>query len=186
MTAFTLLLLPILVSAVAVFVLSMIIHMTPWHRSDYGRLPDEDGVMKVLRPFNLPPNDYAVPHPGTGDYMKSPEYDAKRDAGPVMWVTVLPTGPWNIGKIMGLWFVFVLIVSASVACVVGTFVPPGALTNAVFHHIAVITFLTYGMGAVPMSIWHDRKWSTTFKHVVDSLLYALATAGIFSMMWPKI
>src|SRR5262245_49136571 len=66
---------------------SMIIHMTPWHRSDYARLPDEDGVMKALRTFKLPPNDYMVPHPGSGEYMKSKEYDGKRDAGPVMVVT---------------------------------------------------------------------------------------------------
>jgi Na+/citrate or Na+/malate symporter len=118
--------------------------------------------------------------------MKSPEYDAKRDAGPVMWLTVVPSGPWNIGKIMGLWFLFAVVVSASVACVVGTIVPPGGDTHAVFHHVAVITFLTYAMGAVPMSIWYDRNWSTTFKNAVDSLLCAVATGWIFSMMWPKL
>jgi hypothetical protein len=166
MTPFVLLLLPIAVSAVAVFVLSMVIHMTPWHKRDYMKLPDEDGVMKALRAFNIPPNDYTAPHPGSGEYMKSPEYDAKRDAGPVMWLTVVPSGPWKIGKMMGLWFLFVVAVSASLACVVGTFVPPGALTHAVFHHVAVIAFLTYAMGAVPMSIWYDRKWSTTGKTVV--------------------
>ena len=185
MTPFLWLLLPIVVSAVAVFVLTMVIHMTPWHKGDYVELPDEDGVMKALRPFNIPPNDYVVPHPRSGAYMKSPEYDAKRDAGPVMIVTVVPSGPWKIGKMMGMAFLFALVVSASVACVVGTFVPPGAYTHAVFHHIAVITFLTYAMGAVPMSIWYQRKWSTTFKSALDALLYALATGGIFAMMWPK-
>ena len=61
------------------------------------------------------------------------------------------------------------------AYVVGTIVPPGGDTHAVFHHVAVITFLTYAMGAVPMSIWYNRKWSTTLKTAVDSVLYALAT-----------
>jgi len=185
MTPFTSLLLPIVVSAVAVFVLTVILHMTPWHRRDYVKLPDEDGVMKALRSFDLPPNDYVVPHPGSGREMASPEYDAKRNAGPVMFVTVLPSGPWKIGKMMGLWFLFAAVVSASVACVVGTIAPPGGDTHAVFHDVAVITFLTYAMGAVPMSIWYDRKWSTTFKNAFDALLYALATGWIFSMMWPK-
>jgi hypothetical protein len=185
MTPFMSLLLPIVVSAVAVFVLSMIVHMTPWHRSDYARLPDEDGVMKALRPFNLPPNDYTTPHPGSGDYMKSPEYDAKRNAGPVLIMTVVPSGPWKIGKMMGLWFLFALVVSAILACFVGTIVPPGRGTHVVFHHVAVIAFLTYAMGAVPMSIWYYRKWSTTFKSAFDSLLYALASGWIFAMMWPK-
>jgi len=186
MTPFLSLLLPIAVSGVAVFVLSMIIHMTPWHKRDYAKFPDEDGVMKALRPFNIPPNDYTTPHPRSIEYMKSPEYDAQRVAGPVMFLTVLPNGPWNMGKIMGLWLLFTLVVSACTACVVGTFMPPGADLHAVFHRIAVITFLTHAMGVIPMSIWYQRKWSTTFKTVVDALLYALATGWIFSMMWPNL
>ena len=186
MTSFVSLLLPVVLSAVAVFVLSMIIHMTPWHRRDFVKLPDEDGVMQALRPFNIPPNDYMVPHPGSGDYMKSPEYDAKRAAGPVMVVTVAPSGPWKIGKMMGLWLLFTVVVSASLACVVGRIVPRGGHRHVVFHYVAVIAFLTYAMGAVPPSIWYDRKWSTTLRNAVDSVLYALATAGIFSLMWPKL
>ena len=48
MTPFTSLLVPVALSAVAVFVLSLIIHMTPWHKRDYVELPDEDGVMSAL------------------------------------------------------------------------------------------------------------------------------------------
>ncbi len=179
------LLLPIGVSAIAVFVLTLIIHMTPWHRRDHARLPDEDGVMQALRAFKIPPNDYMVPHPGSPEYMQSAEYDAKRDAGPVLSMTVNRNGPWNIGKMMGLWFLFVLVVSASMACVVGSLFPPGSGRHGVFHFVSVIAFLTYAMGGVPMSIWYERKWSTTFKYGVDSLLSALVTGWIFSMMWPK-
>lgn len=185
MTPFTSLLLPIVLSAVAVFLLPMLIHMTPWHRSDYVRLPDEEGVMQALRGFRIPPNDYMVPYPGTGKEMQSPEYDAKRDAGPVMVLTVLPNGPWKIGRIMGQWFLFTLVISACMALVVGTILPPGGSRHAVFHHVAVISLLTYAMGAAPLSIWYDRKWSTTFRNGADSLLYALATGWIFMALWPK-
>ncbi len=42
--------LPILLSAVIVFVASSVIHMaTPWHKSDYPKLPNEDRVMDALR-----------------------------------------------------------------------------------------------------------------------------------------
>ncbi len=185
MTPLASLLLPIVLSAVAVFVLTMVIHMSPWHKRDYVRLPDEDGVMAALRPFNIPPNDYTVPHPGSGEYMQSPEYDARRNAGPVMNLTVIPSGPWKIGTMMGSWFLFTLAVSAIVACVVGAVVPRGGPAHTVFHQIAVLTFLSYAMGAVPLSIWYHRKWSTTFRNAVDALLYALATGVIFAMMWPK-
>ena len=50
--------LPILLSAVLVFVASSIIHMaSPWHKSDYPKMPNEDGVMDALRPFAIPPGD---------------------------------------------------------------------------------------------------------------------------------
>ena len=185
MTPFSSLLLPVVLSAVAVFIIPMIVLMTPWHRRDYVRLPDEDGVMKALQPFDIPPNDYMVPHPGTGDYMRSPEFDAKQAAGPVMFATVVPSGPWSMGRLMGMWFLYALVVSASLALVVGSIVPPGAHRHVVFHQIAVIAWLTHAMGAIPLSIWYRRKWSTTFRNAVDALLYALATGWIFAMLWPK-
>ena len=185
MTPLLSLLLPVIVSAAAVFVLSMIVHMTPWHRRDYARLPDEDGVMRALQAFRIPPGDYAVPHPGTGEYMKSKEYDDKRAAGPVLFVTVLPSGPWRFGRMLGSWFLFTLLVSTCTALVAGTIVAPGGSVHAVFHHTAVITFLCHAMGAVPMSIWYERKWSTTLRNAVDALLYAVATGWLFSQMWPQ-
>ena len=185
MTPFLSLLLPVALSAVAVFILSMVVHMTPWHRGDYVKLPDEDGVMQALRAFNLPPNDYVVPHPGSGKEMGSPAYDAKRDAGPVIWMTVLPTGPWKIGRLMGSWFLFLLVAASSVACVVGMILPPGGDPQILFRLVASITFLTHAMGMVPLSIWYDRKWSTTLKYGVDALVFALATGWIFAHMWPR-
>ena len=47
--------LPILVSAVIVFVVSSIIHMVlRYHSGDYRQLPSEDEVMDALRRFNIP------------------------------------------------------------------------------------------------------------------------------------
>ena len=50
MVPLTSLWLPILLSAVIVFVASSIMHMLlPYHRSDYSQLPDEDKVLTALR-----------------------------------------------------------------------------------------------------------------------------------------
>ena len=63
------LLIPIALSAVLVFIASSIIHMaTPLHKNDLKRLPNEDGVMNALRPFNLPPGDYGLPRPLDGGH----------------------------------------------------------------------------------------------------------------------
>ena len=64
MTSLVSLWLPILLSAVIVFLMSSVLHMfTPWHKSDYLKVPNEDRVMDTLRPLAIPPGDYMMPRP---------------------------------------------------------------------------------------------------------------------------
>jgi hypothetical protein len=64
MTGLSALWLPILLSAVLVFVASSLIHMaSPWHKSDYPKLPNEQKVMDALRPLAMPPGEYMIPRP---------------------------------------------------------------------------------------------------------------------------
>ena len=54
MTPLSALWLPIVLSAVIVFVASSIMHMLlPYHRSDYKALPDEDKILPALRSAGL-------------------------------------------------------------------------------------------------------------------------------------
>ena len=47
--------LPIVVSAVIVFLASWIVHMfLPYHHSDFAKLPQEDAVLDALRTLNVP------------------------------------------------------------------------------------------------------------------------------------
>ena len=56
MTELSELWLPIIVSAVLVFVASSVIHMaSPWHKSDYPKVPNEDRVREALRTLAIPP-----------------------------------------------------------------------------------------------------------------------------------
>src|SRR3990172_4738575 len=97
--------LPILLSAVIVFVVSSIIHMaTPWHQSDYPKVPDEDKVMDTLRPLGIPPGDYMIPRPASSKDMRSLEFTEKMKKGPVVIMTVLPSGPARMGKNLIQWF----------------------------------------------------------------------------------
>lgn len=44
--------LPILLSAVFVFILSGVFHMAlPWHKKDFQKVPEEDKVRDALRSF---------------------------------------------------------------------------------------------------------------------------------------
>jgi hypothetical protein len=177
--------LPILLSAVAVFVISSIIHMLlPYHKSDYGQLPDEDKVMEALRPFNIPPGDYTIPCPGSSKNMKSPEYKEKITKGPVAFMTVLPSGQRSMAGSMILWFVYSVIVSIFAAYIASRALAPGADYLSVFRFAGATTFIGYSLALLQHSIWYKRSWLTTFKSMFDGLVYALFTAGIFGWLWP--
>src|SRR5271167_1661274 len=102
MVALQALWLPILLSAIIVFVVSSIIHMVlPWHKSDYPRVPDEDKLMDALRPLAMPPGDYMIPRASGMHEVRSPEFVAKMQRGPVLMLTVMPNGPVTMGKNLG-------------------------------------------------------------------------------------
>ncbi len=186
MTGLHALWLPILLSTVIVFVVSSLIHMvSPWHKGDYPRLPDEDKTMAALRPLGIPPGDYMVPRPSSMQDLRTPEFADKLKKGPVMVVTVLPNGPMSMGRNLTLWFVYLLVVSVFAGYVAGRALPPGARYLAVFRFAGVTAFLAYSLALWQMTIWYRRAWTTTLKGTIDGLIYALLTAGIFGWLWPR-
>src|SRR5438093_10674592 len=86
--------LPILLSAVIVFVASSIMHMVlAYHKSDYRKLPDEDRVTDALRSAGATPGRvYFFPYYSFKE-MKSATVIEKLKRGPVGLLTVLPSGP---------------------------------------------------------------------------------------------
>jgi hypothetical protein len=186
MVPLTSLWLPILLSAVIVFVASSIIHMmSPWHKTDYERLPEEEKVRAALRPFAIPPGDYMVPRPRTRDEMRTAEFMARVNEGPNLVVTVLPNGPWTMGRNLGLWFVYLAVVALFAAYMAGRALPAGTHYLVVFRFVGTAAFLGFAIALWQMSIWYRRAWSTTIKATVDGLIYAALVAGTFGWLWPK-
>jgi hypothetical protein len=177
---------PILLSAVIVFVASSILHMVlPYHKSDYRKLPGEDRVVDALRAAGVTPGPaYHFPHT-THKEMKSPEVVEKFKRGPIGLLTVIPSGPPAMGKYLAQWFVYCVVVSTVVAVVAGSTLSAGTRYLVVFHLTALAAFLAYGVGQLQDSIWKGQTWGVTFKHVVDGLIYALLTAGTFGWLWPR-
>ncbi len=178
--------LPILLSAVLVFIASSIIHMVlPYHHNDFKKVPDEDRVMDALRPFNIPPGEYVLPCAGGPAGMKTPEFQEKVVKGPVAFMTVLPPGmPGMTGSLVQ-WFVYCIIVGGLAAYVAGRALAPGAAYLEAFRFSGTAAFLAYGVALWQNSIWYKRAWSTTLKSTFDSLIYALLTAGSFGWLWPS-
>jgi hypothetical protein len=178
--------LPILLSAVVVFVASSAIHMfLPHHRNDVKKVPDEDGVMDALRNFNIPPGDYMMPRAASSKEMKDPAFIEKLGKGPVAVFTVMPSGPIAMGKSLVQWFIYSVVVSIFAAYIAGRALGPGAEYLAVFRFAGATAFLGYALALSQNSIWWRRAWSTTIKSTIDGLVYALLTAGVFGWLWPS-
>ena len=185
MVSITALWLPVLVAAILVFVASSIIHMVlPWHKKDVTQLPDEDAAMAALREAGVKPGDYVFPYFTPGD-MGSPEAKEKYERGPVGILTVMNSGMPFMGSVLGLWFVYGLVISVLVAYVTGRVFGPGAEYLAVFRIAGTVAFLAYAGSEAHRSIWWGRSWGTTLRNIVDGLVYGLVTAGAFGWLWPR-
>ena len=177
--------LPILLSAVVVFIASSLLHMVlKYHRSDWAKIPNEDAVMDVLRP--TPPGDYMMPHSPGPQAMKDPAFMERMRRGPMAVVTIM-SGDMQTAfkKALGMWFVYSLVVNVFAAYVAGRALHPGSEYPEVFRFVGTVAFVAYGFALAQNSIWYGRKWSTTFKSMVDSLIYGMLTAGVFGWLWPR-
>jgi len=186
MTSLCSLWLPILLSAVAVFVASSVIHMAlPWHHADYGAVPKEAELMDALRPLAIAPGDYMVPRPGEFAQMKTPQFQDKLKKGPVLIMTVMANGPFSMNKPLALWFVYGLVVGVFAAYIACSTLPSGAAYLKVFRITGTVAFVGYALALWQMSIWYHRSWATTIRYTIDGLIYAALMAGMFGWLWPR-
>lgn len=177
--------LPIVVSAVLVFIASSVIHMVlQIHKSDFTKLPVEDGVMEDLRARGVPPGLYVFPCARSMQEMKSPEMVEKRRRGPVGFLTVLPSGELNMGKNLFQWFLFSLLVGVFAGYVGGLAEGPGAPAREVLRVTSTVAFAGYALTNATDSIWKGVPWSVTAKFAFDGLVYALLTGAAFAWLWP--
>ncbi len=184
MVTLTALWLPIVLSAIIVFIASSIMHMVlPYHRSDYKQLPEEDKILAALRPVGLQKGLYVFPYCTHKD-MKSPAIQEKYKQGPVGMLTVFPSGPPAIPKFMGQWFAYCLIIGVFVAYLTGHTVAPGANYLVVFRVAGTAGFMAYGLGTLSNGIWKGQPWGMTLKEAFDGLVFGLLTAGTFGWLWP--
>lgn len=184
MVSLTALWLPILLSAVLVFIASSIIHMAlAWHSGDFKKFPSEDAVLDALRPFNLPPADYVAPRPASMKEMGTPEFQAKVARGPRVMVAVLPAAN-SMPRNLALWFIYSIVVAAFAAYVAGMTLAPGAEYMAVFRVTSTVTFAGYALALWQNWIWYSRSIGYTVRTTIDGLIYGLLSGGAFGWLWP--
>jgi hypothetical protein len=178
--------LPIIISAVLVFITSSLIHMVlKYHASDYKPLPNEDAVRAAIRSGSPKPAQYVIPYCSSMKEMESPAMKQKLAEGPVAVMNVRPLGAHGMGPALGQWFVYSLIVSFFIAYIAAHTILPNTRYLEVFRVVGAIGFLAYAAGQVPAAIWMGKPWSIAWKEVFDGLLYGLVTAGTFGWLWPR-
>ncbi len=186
MNALLALWLPILLSAVVVFAISSLIHMLfKWHASDYGVLSNENAIRDAIRAGNPAPGRYVVPFCREMKEMGSEAMLKKYQEGPVGHITLLPNGAPNMGKHLGLWFLWCLVTAAVAAYLAGQIYGLHHLhARGAAKLVGAVTLISLGFGTVQESIWMGRPWSGTAKNLLDAVLYAAGSGLVFYWLWP--
>jgi len=176
---------PIVVSAVFVFIVSSVIHMTlPIHKTDVKKMANESDVLESLRQYNVEPGEYMFPCAKSMKDLETPEMKAKLNQGPVGWLTVIPSGGFGMGKSLVLWFLHSLVIGLFVAYAGWYGLGSQADYLKVFRVTGAAAFLGYAVGHMHSSIWKGSSWINTGKFMFDGLIYSLVTAGTFGWLWP--
>jgi hypothetical protein len=91
----------------------------------------------------------------------------------------------SMGRNLGFWFLYLIVVGILGAYVAGRALSVGASYLQVFRFVGATAFIAYSAALWQMSIWYRRAWITTIKATVDGLIYSLLTAGVFGWLWPR-
>ena len=172
--------LPIILSAVALWVASSVFWTAlPHHNQDFDPLPDEDAMMKSVTQLEIPPGRYLFPypyHPGADRKALMEKYTQGPRGSLVTWD--MP----NMGKNLGLTFVYFLLISAVTAYVAWAAIGgQEALTfSKVLQIVGGIGVLVFCSSGQLHAIWFPRRMIMEF---VDGIAYGLIIGLIFASLW---
>jgi hypothetical protein len=125
-----------------------------------------------------------IPHADTMKESQTEEYMAKAKQGPVALLTVWKNEPPTLGTSLAQWFVFCILVGINAAYISSAALEAGAYYLDVFRFAGTTAFLAYCFGLIQNSIWNKKSWRATIYSLIDGLIYALLTAGVFGWLWP--
>ncbi|MBM4108417.1 MAG: hypothetical protein FJ255_06330 [Phycisphaerae bacterium] len=183
MTSLAELWLPILLSAVAVFLVSWIAWMAlPHHKPDFHKLADEDALLNALRSQKIGPGVYLFPGCDMKE-MKDPAKKARWEAGPHGSLAVLAGRPNFVKNLVSV-FIFYVVVSFLTAYVTSTALAPGAEYLKVFRIAGAVAIMAYSLGGIPHGLFFGRTARAMAMDVIDGVVYGLVTAGFFAWLWP--
>jgi len=178
--------LPILLSAVFVFIASSILHMVirAWHSPDCKAFSNESEVAAAINKGNASAGLYMIPYCSSPEAMKNPATQEMFKTGPVGVMFLRKPGPMSMGAFLGQWFAFCLLVSFFCALLAAHLLGNGAPFAHVFHVIGLAALMTYAFGVIPDAIWWGHPWGSAIKHIIDGIIYGVITGATFAWLWP--
>jgi hypothetical protein len=176
--------LPILVSAVFVFIASNILWMgLPfWHSRDYLKLPDEAPFMagsKAAGPgmYMYPKMDWKT---------MTPEDRENLHNGPSGLIYLKNPATFSFSRTLGAYFLYTVLGSVCAAYIAGATLPRGVEYMRVFQVAGATGMIFWAFGTNGSdSIWYGKPWAVAIKHVVDGLIFGLLIGGTFGWLWPS-
>ncbi|HWB18999.1 MAG TPA: hypothetical protein VG711_01770 [Phycisphaerales bacterium] len=185
MVALTSLWLPILVSAVAAFVIGSAMWMMPHHKGDSKVLPDEDGVRSALGKFGLARGVYFFPHMSSLDGKSKEERAEMMRRGPAGMLHIFESNMFaKMGRNMALILVYYVVVSAVVAYVASETLPGGTGFMRVWQIAGTVGVAAYCFAGIPYAICFSTPARNIVSAFVDGVVMGLATGAVFAWLWP--
>ena len=177
--------LPIIATAVLIFIASSLIHMVfKWHNADYKKLANEDDVRAAVRAGSPPPGQYVIPHCMDMKEMQADAMQKKYVEGPIAFLTVRENGPPAMGSSLSLWFVYCIIIAAIAGAIVLQVYGLSANAQRAGCLVGLVSFLTFVGGSVQMGIWMGKPWGSVAKDALDGFIYAGIAGLTFMWLWP--
>jgi hypothetical protein len=176
--------LPILVSAVLVFIASNILWMMLpfWHYRDYGSTDNDAAFVDLTK--GLQPGLYIYPK---ADWKTmTPEQKGEWQSGPSGTLYLKNPARFSFGSALSSYFVYALLGSFCAAYIAEETVARGADFMTVFQIAGATGAIFWAFGTnVSDSIWYGKPWTVAVKHIIDGLIFGLLIGGTFGWLWPR-
>lgn len=174
--------LPILVSAVLVFIASNVLWMALpfWHNRDYARLPNPQPILDALS--SAKSGQYIVPF--VDWKTMTPEQRLEIQSRPAAYMLVRNPAKFSFGKALTFSFLHTLAVATVVGYLTGRHHGAGVEFLEVFAVASTAGFLAYGFRSVSDAIWYGKPWKVTFKEMIDGAIYGVLMGVAFGWLWP--
>ena len=168
-------------AAVIAFIASAAVWtVLPWHKSDYKKAYDEEGVRHALK--GADPGLYTVPHCPDPASLQDEEVRQKFIDGPQAFITVVPNGLPQMAPKLVMSFLYNVLVGVLCAYFVSRTLDAEASYLAVFRISGTVAWIAYGIAYIQDSIWFGRPWAITMKALMDALIYGLLAGGVFGWL----